>query len=170
MKQTKAIIESLKNLDIDAANNLFSSLTHSEQYAFEEKATPDASAMFIFPDGRILGATDSAMQDNYGLGRDIFHQEIYDRGVFSYGIDITKRKSNGHYDQHPVMDKELAEIYNLIVVAEFHTDGVVVVPSRVEPTPQQIERLKDFHKAGFKIEGYPRIYDMILEDESHEVA
>jgi hypothetical protein len=162
------ITESLRNLDRDAAAVLFASLTGPDQYAFEERPEPDGTAMFIFPDGRILGATDSAMQDNYGLGRDVWHQEIYDRGIFKSGLDITKRKRSGHYDQHPTGDKELAETYNLIIVAAYHTDKYVMVPKRVEPTEAQIETLKRFHQAGFKIEGYPRIYDILLAEASHE--
>lgn len=152
MNQIKAILETLKDLDRSRASALFDELIHTPY--FRETFSPDNTAMFIFPDGRILSSADThdlgkskEELEVTELMRDVYHNDINDY----LPKDILHPDDKFKYRNHPAWNTNLSKYYNLIIVAVGHEVGTLMIPYGVEPTPEQQERIDEFIDAGFRL-------------------
>ena len=150
MNKFKAIIESLKDLRPDLVNNLFDSMIQSSE--FDEGTIINENTMFIFPDGRLIEAAESPFEEEGGmLDRYAHHEDLYYQ-IAEDTLEQVLGQTKKAFNRHPVRDLDLSKFYNLIFVAVFHQARYIIVPENVEPTEQQLARLREAQAAGFVIE------------------
>lgn len=151
----KIMLETIKDLQMDKAKELFDSMIASG--SFVERKEIDHTVMFIFPDGRLLGSQDFDPKMSTKLGNNVSAylgiRPAYHSEMTRYLPEEMKKKA--HKDKwgiHPLSNDRIGKYYNIIIVAQGHISNQVLVPYLVEPTPQQLSRLQEFKSKGFNVE------------------
>lgn len=158
----KQIVESLRHLDSRAVDQLVSELIDTGRFELSDKYSP--FSMFLLPDGSFLNAVDiwgSPIQKpgHTMLNRDQMHSEIYDilrntdKRIRMIGDEDDNDDRPMPMYSHPVRDPEIAQYYNIIYLAVWHTAKYAIVPKGVEPTEAQHAMLRYLYtKKGFKVD------------------
>jgi len=153
-KQPKAILESIKDLDVGATAELFHKLTHT--YGYVEQDNLSEASMFIFPDGKIVGTeyVEVGAEVVKGKGQRRLSRKNHQILNFLVRPEYAGPDAKADYmhRMHPAFIDEINTYYNIIFVAVFHTSGALLIPAKTDPTLNQQERIQEARSLGWRIE------------------
>ena len=148
-KIIQLVLESLRNLDMDAAKKLYD---NSGRAGFYPPESLTENIMYIFPDGRVLAGDTIYHEVEASDGSMVIDE---DRQTYHHHLYAAVPSGNyTHHDLHPMQDDLLNDIYNLVVVVPMDEEGTIFIPEATVPTFAQMEMIERLKLEGYDVKDF----------------